>query len=135
MTGLEPFRRRLDEVDARIALLFGERFAICREVAEFKATHGIAMMQPDRVIEVRTRYLARGAHAELPEEFTSRLFELVIGATCQMEDELMGTPESERVSAPGCIGLPGDGLANGQRRTGASGRLADSRAAANVASR
>jgi chorismate mutase len=135
MSGLEPFRHRLDEIDEQIAQLFGERFAICREVAEFKTGHGIAMMQPDRVIEVRTRYLARGADADLPEEFTSQLFELIIGATCQMEDDLMGTPESERVRASGRVGLPGDGLANGQRRMGASGRLANSRAATKVSSR
>jgi chorismate mutase len=120
--GLEPFRRRLDEVDEQIARLFGERFEICREVARFKSEHGIPMMQPGRVVEVRSRYLARGAEADLPEGFSSSLFELVIGATCSMEDDLMGTPESERVGTPGRIGLPGDALA-GQRRLGASRRL------------
>lgn len=120
--GLEPFRRRLDEVDEQIARLFGERFQICREVAQFKSEHGIPMMQPGRVVEVRARYLARGAEAELPEDFASSLFELVIGATCSMEDDLMGTPENERVSAPGRLGSPGDVL-GGYRRLGASRRL------------
>jgi chorismate mutase len=120
--GLEPFRRRLDEVDEQIARLFGERFGICREVAQFKSAHGIPMMQPTRVVEVRARYLARGAEADLPETFTASLFELVIGATCSMEDDLMGTPQEERVSAPGRIGSPGDVLA-GRRRLDSSRRL------------
>ena len=87
--GLEPFRRRLDEIDDAIAGLFGERLQICREVAAYKSEHEIPMMQPDRVKIVRERYLARGAEHELPQEFSSDLFELLIGTTCRLEDELM----------------------------------------------
>jgi chorismate mutase len=87
--GLEPFRRRLDPIDEEIARLLGERFEICREVAHYKSERGIPMMQPERVAEVRARYLARGAAANLPEDFTAELFELLIGATCKLEDKLM----------------------------------------------
>lgn len=88
-TGLEPFRRRLDELDDEIARRFGERFAICREIALHKRAHQIPMMQPERVVEVRSRYLARGAEVQLPPDFTAELFELLIAATCRMEDELI----------------------------------------------
>jgi chorismate mutase len=91
-TGLEPFRERLDELDEHLARLFGERFDICREVAHHKREHDIPMMQPERVIEVRDRYLARGAEVNLPADFTASLFELLIGATCKMEDELIAEP-------------------------------------------
>ena len=87
--GLEPFRRRLDEIDERIARLLGERLDICRDVAVYKSEHEIPMMQPARVEVVRERYLARGAEVGLPEEFTSDLFELLIATTCRLEDELM----------------------------------------------
>jgi chorismate mutase len=93
VNGLDPYRRRLDELDEQIASRLGERFAMCREIALYKRAHGIAMMQPERVAEVRSRYLARGAEVELPADFTAALFELLIGATCQMEDELIGEPE------------------------------------------
>jgi chorismate mutase len=86
---LEPFRRRLDRVDGEIARLFGERFEICREVARHKSARGIPMMQPERVAEVRERYLARGAEADLPADFSGDLFDLLIAATCKLEDELM----------------------------------------------
>jgi 4-amino-4-deoxychorismate mutase len=89
MSGLEPFRRRLDTLDEEIARLLGARFQVCREIALHKREHGIAMMQPDRVAEVRARYLARGAEVGLPADFTTALFELLIGATCAMEDELI----------------------------------------------
>lgn len=89
MSGLDPFRRRLDELDDQIARLLGERFDICREIALYKRAHGVPMMQPSRVTEVRARYLARGGEVELPRAFTEQLFELLIAATCKMEDELM----------------------------------------------
>jgi chorismate mutase len=97
--GLEPFRRRLDVLDDEIARLLGERFQTCREIALHKREHDIPMMQPDRVVEVRERYLARGAEVALPADFTEDLFELLIAATCKMEDELIdGTAEPDGAS-------------------------------------
>lgn len=87
--GLEPFRRRLDVIDDEIAKLLGERLQICREVAVYKSEHEIPMMQPERVKLVRERYLARGAEHDLPAEFSSDLFDLLIATTCRLEDELM----------------------------------------------
>lgn len=92
--GLQRFRERLDPIDEGIARLLGERFQICREVAHYKSEHGIPMMQPERVALVRERYLARGAEVGLPEDFTAALFELLIGATCKLEDELMEGSEA-----------------------------------------
>jgi 4-amino-4-deoxychorismate mutase len=99
MTGLDPFRRRLDELDDQIARLLGERFAVCRAIALHKSAHGVAMMQPGRVAEVRARYLARGREAELPEDFIEELFAVLIAATCRMEDELMAAPATTRPGA------------------------------------
>lgn len=95
MSGLEPYRRRLDGLDEEIARLLGERFDVCREIARYKLAHEIPMMQPDRVAIVRDRYLARGAEVGLPEEFSAGLFELLIAATCKAEDELMEALSAE----------------------------------------
>jgi 4-amino-4-deoxychorismate mutase len=111
MNGLDPFRRRLDVLDEQIAGLLGERFEICREIALYKHAHEIPMMQPGRVAEVRARYLARGAEVDLPPDFTAGLFELLIGATCRMEDELMGAPSAAGTPADvgrSAVGTPGD---------------------------
>ena len=99
MTGLDPYRRRLDELDDQLARLFGERFEICREIALYKHAHGVPMMQPGRVAEVRARYLARGHEVDLPADFTEDLFQLLIAATCKMEDELMATRAGTRSGA------------------------------------
>lgn len=87
--GLAPFRARLDEIDAQLVDLLGERFQICREVAVHKSEHEIAMMQPGRVEIVRAHYLRHGAEVDLPADFTAGFFDLMIDATCRAEDELM----------------------------------------------
>lgn len=94
MSGLEPFRNRLDELDDQIARLLGERFEVCRQVALYKREHRIPMMQPHRVAQVRQRYLARGAEVDLPSDFSEDLFELLIAATCKLEDELIDAQPS-----------------------------------------
>jgi chorismate mutase len=97
---LEPFRRRLDFLDGEIARLLGERFEVCRQVAHHKREHDIPMMQPRRVVEVRERYLKRGAEVNLPAAFTAALFELLIEATCAMEDELIAEPVAPSEPGP-----------------------------------
>jgi 4-amino-4-deoxychorismate mutase len=87
--GLAPFRARLDEIDAQLVDLLGERFQICREVAVHKSENEIEMMQPGRVEIVRARYLQHGAEVDLPADFTASFFDLLIEATCRAEDELM----------------------------------------------
>jgi len=98
-SGLQPFRKRLDQLDDQIAQLLGERFDICRSVALYKREHQIPMMQPDRVAQVRQRYLARGADVDLPADFSAQLFELLIGATCKLEDELIDAPPDREAQA------------------------------------
>jgi len=87
--GLAPFRARLDEIDAQLVDLLGERFQICREVAVHKSENEIEMMQPGRVEIVRARYLQHGAEVDLPTDFTAGFFDLMIDATCRAEDVLM----------------------------------------------
>jgi len=96
VSSLEPFRERLDEIDARIIEALGERFQVCREIAEHKRTHEIPMMQPGRVEVVRERYAIGGALAGMPGGFAESLFELLIDATCRMEDELMAEPSEAK---------------------------------------
>ena len=117
--GLAPFRARLDEIDAQLVDLLGERFQICREVAVHKSENEIDMMQPGRVEIVRARYLQHGAEVDLPGDFTAAFFDLMIDATCRAEDELM-----ERLAAgeegASAFDRPGDG----QMQTQPSGEAA-----------
>jgi chorismate mutase len=96
MSGLDPFRERLDEIDEQVIALLGERFKVCREIAEHKRENDIPMMQPGRVEVVRERYVICGALAGMPGRFAASLFDLLISATCRMEDELMASTSNGR---------------------------------------
>ena len=89
MSGLEPFRRRLDGSTTRSPACSASASRSAAKSPLYKSAHEIPMMQPDRVVEVRARYLARGAEADLPADFSADLFELLIAATCRMEDEII----------------------------------------------
>jgi 4-amino-4-deoxychorismate mutase len=96
MSGLEPFRKRLDEIDDEIIALLGERFKVCRDIAEHKRENDIPMMQPNRVQVVQERYVIGGALAGMPRGFAQSLFDLLIDATCRMEDEMIAAPQEAR---------------------------------------
>jgi chorismate mutase-like protein len=93
MSSLEPFRRRIDELDAELMHLLGERFEICREVARHKHAHEIPMMQPDRIAEVHARQLLLADRAGVPAAFAARLTSLIVDATCEMEDAIIAAAE------------------------------------------
>jgi chorismate mutase len=95
MTDLAALRGRIDEVDERIIGGLAERFAICREVAAVKATSGVPMMQPGRVSWVRTHYVEHGRELGIPSEFAAALVDLLIAATCALEDEIIAAAASE----------------------------------------
>jgi 4-amino-4-deoxychorismate mutase len=85
-------RLRIDQLDEAILELLGERFDVARAVAEFKRDEAIPMMQSDRVAVVRARYLNHGIYVNLPPGFSSELCELIVKATCDMEDEIIDAP-------------------------------------------
>ncbi len=116
--GLAPYRARLDEIDAQLVDLLGERFQICREVAVHKSENEIAMMQPGRVEIVRARYLQHGAEVDLPADFTGAFFDLLIDATCRAEDELMDRLAAEHPETPDAC------YPRGNKRRGREGEAA-----------
>jgi Chorismate mutase len=59
MKDLESFRRQIDTIDDRLLALLGERFAVVREVAAYKAPRGIPVVIPERVTQVRERCAAK----------------------------------------------------------------------------
>jgi chorismate mutase len=96
MEELLRFRKELDELDCRLMDTLAQRFAICRQVAEYKAEHQIPMMQPARVLEVKKRAAQRALAAGLTERFGLELYDLIISEACRMEDEIIeaaGSPQ------------------------------------------
>jgi prephenate dehydrogenase len=89
---LEDFRRELDELDTLLLQLLGNRLDICREVATFKRSNGIPMMQQARVESVKQRAAERGLAHGLDPAFTTRIYEAIIAEACRVEDAIIAAP-------------------------------------------
>ena len=88
-TELGGFRRRIDAIDDRLLALLGERFAVIREVAAYKAPRGIPAVIPERVAEVRERCAGEAPRHGLDPDVVRRLYDLLIDEACRLEEQLM----------------------------------------------
>lgn len=91
MNTLDDYRRQIDSLDAALIRTLGERFAVCRRIAEFKKEQFIPMMQSGRVEEVKRRCAELGAAHGVNPELVVDLYGLIIAESCRAEDEIIGT--------------------------------------------
>jgi 4-amino-4-deoxychorismate mutase len=91
MKDLESFRRQIDAIDDRLLALLGERFAVVREVAAYKAPRGIPVVIPERVAQVRERCADEAPRHGLEPELVRRLYDLLIEEACRLEEKLMAS--------------------------------------------
>ncbi|CAM2888893.1 chorismate mutase family protein [Prescottella defluvii] len=98
--GLVQLRAELDAIDRRLLEDIRDRVDVCVRIAEVKRHQGIPMMQPSRVDLVQAR-AAEFAHANgLSPEFLRRLYDLMIGETCRVEDVVIGADgDANRVTS------------------------------------
>lgn len=94
MSSLEDFRREIDKLDAVLLETLGKRLAVCAEVARFKKSNNIPMMQPARVEMVKDRAAALGGKHNLRPEFVRELYGQIIGEACRLEDDIIGQPHT-----------------------------------------
>jgi chorismate mutase-like protein len=97
---LAALRQQLNSLDEQIVRLLGRRFEICRAAARYKREHGIPMMQPGRVAEVKERCARIAGENAVDADFMRRLFSMIIDEACRMEDEIIDKPRSS-AAVPG----------------------------------
>lgn len=96
---LTLFRQQLNALDEEIVRLLARRFQVCRAVAHHKRDHGIPMMQPGRVAEVKERCARMAGDLGVDPEFARRLYGVIIDEACRMEDAIIDE-SFDRVAAP-----------------------------------
>ena len=92
---LAAYRKELDEIDEELMGLMARRFEVCRAVGAFKAKHGIPMMQPERVAQVKERAGEWGMSAGLNRQFGIDLYDLIVKEACRLEEEIMNHDQAE----------------------------------------
>ncbi len=97
MSDLTQFRADIDRIDDRIVDLLAERFAICRQVADYKLRHDIPVVLPERIEQVKTRCADRAESQGVDRTLILALYTLIIEQTCETERALLRAA-SERKS-------------------------------------
>ena len=85
MSDLASLRTEIDGIDDQIVDLLARRFALCREVADYKLRHDIAVVLPERIEEVKNRCAGRASSQGVDRAFTLALYTLIIDQTCETE--------------------------------------------------
>ncbi|RKT87422.1 chorismate mutase [Saccharopolyspora antimicrobica] len=91
---LTKLRGELDNIDERLLDIVRERIDCCVRIARHKNEHGIPMMQPHRIGIVQERAANYGRAHDVDPDFLRRLYDLIIGETCRVEDIVMGNSPS-----------------------------------------
>ena len=87
--GLDGLRREIDRLDDQIIDLLGERFALLRDVAEYKRPRDIPVVDPERIDEVVERCVARGARHGLDAQMLRDIYRRLIDEACLVEERAM----------------------------------------------
>ena len=86
---LQPYRKRIDELDDKIVDLLVERIGIIHEVAEVKGANDIPAVLPDRVNEVINRCSDRAGSKKIDADFVRGLYTDIVRFSCNLESKLM----------------------------------------------
>lgn len=100
MEQLAKYRAALNTIDEQIIALLGQRYAIVRNVARHKKEQDIAIMQHDRVNEVKERCAHMAAQQQMNPDFVRKLYDLIIDEACRIEDDIINNPHSDFNTGP-----------------------------------
>ncbi|QBJ94606.1 chorismate mutase family protein [Rhodococcus sp. ABRD24] len=106
---LEALRAELDGIDRRLLEDIGARIDVCVRIAQVKRDRQIPMMQPHRVNLVQDRAEDFARTHGLSPAFLRRLYDVLIGETCRVEDLVIGRDGAVDVGVPNGDGGKGNG--------------------------
>ena len=83
---LAELRRAIDGVDDELVALFAKRFALVKDVAEFKKPRGLPAAIPSRVAEVVARVRLEAEAQGFPPDTAERLWRQLIADMIAYEE-------------------------------------------------
>ena len=89
---IEDWRKKIDELDAKLLELLNERVSLALEIGKTKAANAKPVYSPDREAYIRNRLKTLNS-GPLPDEAVDRLFQMIIDESRRMEEEDSGAEE------------------------------------------
>ncbi len=75
---LELLRNAIDEVDSKLCELLADRFELTRRVGDYKATHGLPAVDPEREARQFQKIAILAQQSGLDPEFATHFLRLII---------------------------------------------------------
>ncbi|MFQ3578159.1 MAG: prephenate dehydratase [Verrucomicrobiia bacterium] len=85
---LDELRNAIDQTDAQILALLGERFALARKVGDYKTAHQLEVYSPEREETMLRRLVEQGLSIHLPASAVRAIFREIISASISLEKPL-----------------------------------------------
>jgi chorismate mutase-like protein len=87
MSDIGIYRQQIDALDEEIIRILAKRFDIVRKVGKHKANTGIAVMQPERIDQIKNRCTLLGNQYGVRPEFLHEMYDLIIKESCHLEEK------------------------------------------------
>jgi chorismate mutase len=86
---LKTLRRQIDEMDNDLIQLLSKRMRVCREIANFKKEHSIAVVQPSRYSEILDKRGAQGVLCGIGSDCIKTVFEAIHTESVRQQIEII----------------------------------------------
>ncbi|MYC82556.1 MAG: chorismate mutase [Acidobacteria bacterium] len=84
---ISDWRKRIDEVDAKLVDLLSDRSGCVMEIGRIKGRRQLAVRDPEREERILER-IARNNKGPLADEAVARIFEAIIHECIRLEEQL-----------------------------------------------
>lgn len=86
---LERLRKQIDMLDEEIMHILASRMKVAREIGKYKKDNNMTILQNERWKEVLQKYVDRGAHSGLGEEFVTRIIKSIHDESIEQQEKVM----------------------------------------------
>jgi chorismate mutase len=90
---LENLRHQIDDIDAEVVRLLGERMNIAERIGGYKESNNIAILQPERWAKVLETALQNGKTSGLGSSFIQELFKAIHQESISRQSKVLNTNE------------------------------------------
>ena len=90
---LENLRHQIDDIDAEVVRLLGERMNIAERIGGYKESNNIAILQPERWAKVLETALQNGKTTGLGSSFIQELFKAIHQESISRQSKVLNTNE------------------------------------------
>ena len=87
---LAGYRSSIDDIDASLVMLLGERFKITKQVGRYKADSALPPADPDREREQIARLRSLAEEAGLDPAFTEQFLRFIVAEVIQHHRRIAG---------------------------------------------